>query len=424
MSTRTNFGRRTARLLDDAVAVLGLPGAAAGVYLAGLSALSISVAPETVGVDQALNVTLIVPAHNEQLNIEATVTSLLDTDYPAQHRRVVVVADNCSDETAVRARRAGADVLVRTDPINRGKGFALEHGFTQVLADVWTEVVVVVDADTIVSRNLLWALTARVSAGEHAVQADYQVRNPGDSWRTRLLHIAFTAFHEVRSSGRERLGLSCGLRGNGMAFSRDALQRAPHQAHSVVEDLEYGIRLARAGIRVAYASQAWVRGDMPADAAASQTQRDRWEGGRRIMRRTEGRALAREALRTRNPVLADLAVDVYLPPLGQVVTALSIGLAVGVGTGIGARRQRAAYVHGIGLAGVALHVGRAWQASGTGMSGLVDLARAPGYVAWKLVRRMQQAFGQHEAIPTNWVRTARAGEPVATSTMHDAGLRQ
>ena len=410
MSTRTSSGQRTARLFDDAVAVLGLPGAAAGVYLAGLSALSIVAEPETPGVGEALNVTVVVPAHNEQLNIEATVTSLLDTDYPAQHRRVVVVADNCSDETAVLAQRTGADVLVRTDPINRGKGFALEHGFAQALANDWTEVVVVVDADTVVSHNLLRVLTARVSGGEHAVQADYQVRNPGDSWRTRLLHIAFTAFHQVRSSGRERLGLSCGLRGNGMAFSRHALQQTPHQAHSVVEDLEYGIRLGRAGIRVAHASQAWVRGDMPADAAASQTQRDRWEGGRRLIRRTEGRALAREALRTRNPVLADLAMDVYLPPLGQLVTALSIGLVVGVGSGTAAKRQRAAYVHGIGLVGVALHVGRAWQASGTGMNGLLDLARAPSYVAWKLVRRMQQAFGQHGAIPTNWVRTARAGE--------------
>ena len=413
MSPRTNSGRRTACLLDDAVAVLGLPGAVAGVYLAGLSALSAlsagAVAEPGVA-DHHLNVTVLVPAHNEQLNIEATVTSLLNTDYSVQHRRVVVVADNCSDDTAVRAGAAGAEVLVRTDPINRGKGFALEHGLAEVMKIPWTDVVVVVDADTIVSTNLLRALTAIVSGGEHAVQADYQVRNPGDSWRTRLLHIAFTAFHQVRSSGRERLGLSCGLRGNGMAFSRDALQRVPHQVHSVVEDLEYGIRLARDGIRVAYAPQAWVRGDMPADASASQTQRDRWEGGRRLIRRTEGPSLAKEALRTRDPVLADLAIDVYLPPLGQLVTALSVGLAVATCTGIGARRQRAAYVHGIGLAGVALHVGRAWRASGTGMSGLVDLARAPGYVAWKLVRRAQQAFGQLDAIPTNWVRTARAGE--------------
>lgn len=415
MSTRTNSGRRTVRLLDDAVAVLGLPGAAAGMYLAALSVLSarpIGAAPNTVEVGDFLNVTVVVPAHNEQLNIEATVISLLDTDYPSHHRRVAVVADNCSDETAVRARRAGADVLVRTDPVNRGKGFALEHGFAQAMGDGWTNMVVVVDADTIVSRNLLAALMQRVSAGEHAVQADYQVRNPGDSWRTRLLHIAFTAFHEVRSSGRERLGLSCGLRGNGMAFTTEALVRAPHQAHSVVEDLEYGIRLARAGIRVAYVSQAWVRGDMPANAAASQTQRDRWEGGRRMIRKSQGRALAREAIATGNPVLADLAVDLYVPPLGQLVMALTIGFAAATGTGLGGRRQRAVYVHGIGLVGVVLHVGRAWKASGTGLGGMVDLARAPAYVAWKLIRRVQQTVGQREAIPSNWVRTARAGENI------------
>ena len=94
------------------------------------------------------------------------------------------------------------------------------------------------------------------------------------------------------------------------------------------------------------------------------------------------------------------------------MTALTIGFAAATGTGLGGRRQRAVYVHGIGLVGVVLHVGRAWKASGTGWGGIVDLARAPAYVAWKLIRRVQQTVGQRKAIPTNWVRTARAGEHI------------
>ena len=131
-----------------------------------------------------------------------------------------------------------------------------------------------------------------------------------------------------------------------------------------------------------------------------------------MIRKTQGRALAREAIATGNPVLADLAVDLYVPPLGQLVTALTVGFAAAAATGFGGRRQRAVYVHGIGLVGVVVHVGKAWQASGTGLGGLVDLARAPGYVAWKLIRRLRQTVGQREAIPTNWVRTARSGENI------------
>ena len=97
------------------------------------------------------------------------------------------------------------------------------------------------DADTLVSPNLLRAFAARLDAGAAAVQARYGVRNPDASWRTRLMAIAFALFHDLRSLGRERLGLSAGLRGNGMCFSTRLLREVPHQAFSVVEDLEYGL---------------------------------------------------------------------------------------------------------------------------------------------------------------------------------------
>ena len=68
---------------------------------------------------------VIVPAHDEEQNIAATVVSLLAVDYPRNRFRVVVVADNCTDKTAERAREAGADVIERVDATKRGKGYAL-----------------------------------------------------------------------------------------------------------------------------------------------------------------------------------------------------------------------------------------------------------------------------------------------------------
>ena len=408
-----------ARNVDRAVAVAGLPGAVGGAYLAALAVLSARPAPTRASDD--LNLVVVVPAHDEARGIGATVASLLATDYPPERRRVVVVADNCTDDTAAAAARAGAEVLVRTDAEHRGKGYALELAFATLLGDVWPDAVVVVDADTVVSANLLRSLAGRLAAGEQAVQADYQVRNPETGWRTRLLHIAFTAFHDVRSSGRERLGVSCGLRGNGMAFSRSALALVAHDAHSVVEDLEFGIRLGRAGIRVAYAHEAWVRGEMPSDSTDAASQRDRWEGGRRLLRRSEGPALALDAVRRADPMLADLAADLLVPPLGQLVTALGVGTAAGIVTGRLAGRQRASLVHGAGLLGVVVHVARAWRASGTGAAGLADLARAPGYVAWKLVRRARSVAVGTGAPPSTWVRTNRIGHDLDASATLDQG---
>jgi 1,2-diacylglycerol 3-beta-glucosyltransferase len=393
--------------VDITLAVAAAPAATAGLYLAVLSVPSRRRVPPTVSTPY---VAVLVPAHNEAADIAATVTSLLATDYPPERRRVVVVADNCTDETAGCARSAGAEVIVRTDPSRRGKGFALEFGFAHVLEDPRVDLVMVVDADTLVSDNVITACASRVSAGASVVQVDYQVRESDRSWRTRLLHIAFTAFHDVRSAGRERFGLSCGLRGNGMAFSRTALAQVPHRAFSIVEDLEYGIALGQAGIRVEYAHEAWVKGLMPADGKSSESQRARWEGGRTLIRKRYGAELVRSAIQTRSKLLADLAADVYVPPLAQLASLLStFGVLSIVGSWsarrLGSRWVASPVVAGVGTAGLVLHVAEGWRRSGTGFAGIADLARAPMYIAWKLGRKVTQRPAKQ--VPTEWVRTAR-----------------
>lgn len=391
---------------DAAVALAAGPFALAGVYLA---ALSIPPKRRIPPINTTLRVAVVVPAHNEATDIAATVQSILGSDYPSARRRVLVVADNCSDDTASIARVAGAEVLERFDDERRGKGYALELVFNHLLDAGSTDVIVVVDADTVVSSNLLTACASRIADGERVVQVDYQVRNAERSWRTRLLHIAFTAFHDVRSAGRERFRLSCGLRGNGMAFSVDTLRLVPHSAFSIVEDLEYGIALGRAGVRVAYAHEAWVQGHMPSDAKSSESQRSRWEGGRALIRRRDGKSLVTSSIKQRSRVLADLAADVYVPPLAQLSTSL-IGLsaiAVGgsaVSSHVGGRSWRSPLVGAIGLAGLGFHVAEGWRRSGTGAAGLLDLARAPIYVGWKLAGKVTK---RQSPTPTEWVRTQR-----------------
>ena len=383
---------------------MGLPAATAGGYLGLLAVFSRVPVPPLEG--ELLGIAVIVPAHNELGNIEATVRSLLATDYPADRRRVIVLADNCTDATADVARTAGAEVIERTDDERRGKGFALTDTFPKVLADPAVDVVMVVDADTLVTPNLLRAASAHIGSGAEVLQARYAIRNANDSWRTRLLQIAFAAFHDVRSLGRERLGVSCGLRGNGMAFSREALRRVPHHTETVIEDLEFGIRLALKGIRVRYVHEATVFGEMPTDSASSAVQRRRWEGGRVQLRRLFAGPLVRRAVSDRDGLAADLAMDLLVPPLGQLVGVLVVGLGGSVVLAILGGGGVASVVWGVGMGGVVVHVARGWQLSGTGARGLVDLLAAPLYVGWKLTSKAVRV----RRPPTEWVRTPRAGE--------------
>jgi 1,2-diacylglycerol 3-beta-glucosyltransferase len=411
--------------LSLTVAILALPVVAWTGYLAALALLSREVAPPVAG-PLRLRFDVIVPAHNEHLGIAATVKSLVGVDYPAELRRVIVVADNCTDATAERAAEAGASVLVRRDPMRRGKGYALAFAFERSLAEGFADAVVVVDADTTVTPNLLRAFEARFSAGASAVQAEYGVANREASWRTRLMHIGFTLFHDVRSRARERLGVSTGLRGNGMAFATRLLREVPHEAFSVVEDVEYGIRLGFAGYRVHYAGEARVFGQMAASEKASRSQRRRWEGGRgALARRHAGKLLAAGVSRP-SLVLFDLAADLLVPPLTYVAFAMAVGLvsaAAWVVVGHGAWWALVPWC--AALLGFATYVARGVWLAKVGPRAIVDLMWAPIYMVWKVALalrpRSTKAFAQAPG-PTGgpqggappgeeeWIRTAREGE--------------
>lgn len=383
---------------------LALPATAACLYLLLLTMLSR--APSAAGCpSRLLRFDIVVPAHDEAAIIEAVVANLHQLDWPADGFRVLVVADNCTDSTAALAHAAGARVLQRHDAERRGKGHALEFAFQSSLVSGWSDAVVVIDADTEVSRNLLEAFASRIEAGAGAIQAHYGVLNAQASWRTRLMAIAMASFHQVRSRARERLRLSCGIRGNGWCVTHRLLMQVPYRAFSLAEDIEYGIDLGLAGHRVHYADEAHVAALMVSGEGAARSQRQRWESGRGQLIRSRTLRLLHAALgsgRAGGRVCLDLALDLLTPPLSWIalnVAALLVfssvamlwqpSMATGVWLGIGCS------------AVLLLYVLRGWQLSGVGKRGLLDLLRAPFFVLWKL--RLILA-ARKSAL---WVRTSR-----------------
>ncbi len=381
--------------------VLALPAMAISLYLLLLTLLS-GALPAALRSSRRLRFDIIVPAHDEASVIEGVVASLRNLDWPADGFRVLVVADNCTDSTAALARAAGAEVLERNDLQRRGKGYALDFAFKASQAHGWAYAVVVVDADTKVSANLLEAFAARIENGAKVMQAHYDVLNSQDSWRTRLMSIAMASFHRVRSRARERMQLSCGLRGNGWCITHRLLHQVPYRAFSLTEDLEYGIDLGLAGYRVHYADEAHVSAMMVSSEQAARSQRQRWEDGRFQLIRSRTLPLLQAASRPGGGMCLDLALDLLVLPLSYVAinVALLIVLAsvafwwlpsmdIWIWLGLGC---------GISLL---LYVLRGWQLSGTGMRGLMDLARAPFFVLWKVLLLLRTH------VSAEWVRTKR-----------------
>src|ERR1700733_8471056 len=144
--------------------VLAVPAVLACAYLLLQTLMSARLPPPPASA-RRLRFDIVVPAHNEALGIAHTIANLRQLDWPTDKYRLLVVADNCTDSTAAIAAAAGAQVLERHDPTLRGKGYALLFAFQRSRADAWADAIVIVDADSEVTPNLLEAFAARIEQG-------------------------------------------------------------------------------------------------------------------------------------------------------------------------------------------------------------------------------------------------------------------
>ncbi|HEX8948585.1 MAG TPA: glycosyltransferase family 2 protein, partial [Dissulfurispiraceae bacterium] len=225
-----------------------------------------------------LRFAVIIPAHNESEGIAGTLTSLKALDYPGRLYEAVVVADNCTDNTAETVRAEGFRCVERNDPSRRGKGHALEYAIRRLMREEF-DAFAVVDADSTVSGNFLRVMNAGLLSGHKAVQAYYGMSNPDASPLTYLFCIGNIIENKLFYAAKSKLGLPVNLRGNGMCFSRELLIENPWDAYSIVEDVEYGLKLIRRGIRILFEEEAQVLARQPETVRQAGNQRIRWASG-------------------------------------------------------------------------------------------------------------------------------------------------
>jgi 1,2-diacylglycerol 3-beta-glucosyltransferase len=350
-------------------------------------------------------VLVIVPAHNEERGLRRTLESIQDCVAPRIRIQIAVIADNCLDDTAAVAEAEGAMVFVRSDPASKGKGQALNWFINHQRKFVESvDYCAVVDADTVVdSRFVLEAVRKLQDNDALVVQGFYGVANLGATWRTRLMAAALAVFHHLRPLGRCAIGGTAGLKGNGMMFHRSLLLAYGWPAFSNVEDVEFTVVLALDGVRVLYAPDACVYGEMPTTRGQAQTQRSRWEGGRFALVRNYAPKLLKSFLKHPRSLTKDMLLDMLTPPLGVLVglqavlagTAFLLGIPSLAWIGLAMLLVSFVYV----FSGLWLHREplRVW----------IALMCAPFYIAWKcLVYARLALFGGASA----WKRTPRDGE--------------
>ena len=377
-------------------------------------------------------VAVLVPAHNEASGIGATLETILP-QLTAQDR-LVVIADNCSDETAAVAKRycnreaalkASPDALVpkqefsqeqaqsertldaivveRQDSERRGKGYALDYGLRSIEGDP-PDVVVVVDADCIVHEGTIERIAGLAVLVERPVQATYlmeQPANPGP--KDSVSALAFMVKNLVRPSGLARLRLPCLLTGTGMAFPWEALASSTLASGNIVEDMQLALDLAIAGQAPIFEKEARVTGRLPQQQQAAKSQRTRWEHGHLRTLLTQVPRLLSAAVRQWRFDLFAIALDLCVPPLSLLVMLW----AAVMGGALVAGALGASWIPSIVLALegllVLISIVGAWAKFGRDDLPVLALLAVPFYILWKIP--LYLAFLVRPQ--TKWIRTER-----------------
>jgi cellulose synthase/poly-beta-1,6-N-acetylglucosamine synthase-like glycosyltransferase len=359
--------------------------------------------PNRVASSNQPGIAVLVPAHNEAAGIRPVLQGLLAQ--LSNDDQLVVIADNCTDETAEVARSTGATVIERQDETRRGKGYALDYG-VQFLSANPPDVVILMDADCLVQPGALSQIAQQAVITKRPIQALYLMEQPTDPKpKDAVSALAFLVKNQVRPAGLAQLNMPCLLTGTGMAFPWAVIQKATLASGNIVEDMQLGVDLAIDGYPAQFCGTARVTGLLPQQQHAAKSQRTRWEHGHLQTIVTQVPKLLKAALIQRRLDLLALALELSVPPLSLLVMgwiALT-GLAVIIGL-LGASWLPTLL---LSLAGgmmlVAVLAG--WFRFGRTVLPAQTLLSIPLYLLWKIPLYLAFLWKPQ----TEWVRTDRDG---------------
>lgn len=388
------------------IALLALVGLALGyLYLLAMAALRPGAGASEV--EPGARFAIAVPAHDEEGVIAPAVAQLQTLDYPRELYDLYVVADHCTDRTAVEARAQGAVCFERVEGERRGKAAALAWLYSRI----WEtghdyDAVVVFDADTHVDPAFLRAMAARLSRGARVVQGQHRIRNPRDGLYPALSDAIFRLNNRVFNQGRANLGLSAMNLGDSICLRSDVLRRLGWGA-GLTEDYDLRLRLLLDGIRIVYEPRAVGFGEAPATWAIARRQRERWLAGTQSATRRYLIPLLQAAVRRRDPALLDAAAQMTFPSFSTLTVLCGAGLLVQAALNWSAG---ALFPPGLLLAwGVAFVLLMLFPFTGLALDRAparvyAALLLGPAFVLWRTALALGTRLGRR---PANWVRTPR-----------------
>lgn len=272
---------------------------------------------------------VLIAARNEAAVIAALIQSVKHQSYPASHLDVIVVADNCTDDTAEIAREAGAVVYERSNRQLVGKGYALGWLFKQLKSDRrGYDGYFIFDADNLLDENFVLEMHKVHNAGYPIVTGYRNSKNFGDNWISSGYALWFLHESQLLNRGRMNSGTSCMVSGTGYLISQDLLERlGGWHFFLLTEDIQLTAECIVRGEKIGYAERAVFYDEQPTRFMDSVHQRLRWIKGYFQVFKIYGEPLIGRLGGPGGFAAFDMLMS-YLPAFFVMLAAMAMGIGM------------------------------------------------------------------------------------------------
>lgn len=268
----------------------------------------------------------IIAARNESAVIGNLIQSIKQQHYPSELIDVIVVADNCTDNTAAVSRENGAIVYERFNKILVGKGYALDYAFSKIAKEhgdyTAYDGYFIFDADNIVDRNYVAEMNKVFNSGYKVITSYRNSKNYDTNWITAGYSLWFIREAKYLNNPRMMLKTSCAVSGTGFLVDSSIIKKNDGWKFNLLtEDIQFSVVNILEGEKIGYCENAMFYDEQPTTFRQSWNQRMRWSKGFYQVMFRYGRELISMMFKKREMFVSCYDMFMTLAP----ATLLSVG---------------------------------------------------------------------------------------------------
>lgn len=260
---------------------------------------------------------VIIAARNEENVIGKLIDSLKKQSYPSEYFDIYVIVNNCTDNTAIEAKKAGAKVISCTEKVST-KGEVLKYTFDLFKDNNKIDAYAIFDADNIVHHDFLAKMNDMINSGYSVAQGFRDTKNISDNWLTSSYAILYYFQSLFLNESRYNMGRSSFLNGTGFVIKKEVIDKHGFNPKTVTEDVEFTAMCAINNEKIGFATDAITYDEQTNSFDVSWKQRKRWSFGTMECLREYFPTLLKKGIKERNFECFDVGLF-YLSVISHVV---------------------------------------------------------------------------------------------------------